>query len=141
MIVAAAILGSCGNGETTSHSCSPTAGAKTVATDTLPEEAEIIDGTLTLDKVEEDDSAVSVVFVVNEDLGDIAEFKEEKEVAKDILAMDLAEAKTARTPDYRHLEMALYAGKCLRYVYRGNKTGKTVTIEFSNAELQKIANE
>ena len=90
--------------------------------------------------LEQDSISVSFIYSINEEKVSMKQLQAAKDEVATELKTELKEELTSPKSTSKPLLMlVIKAGKNLRYVYKGNKTGKTVSIDISNQELKEIA--
>ena len=90
--------------------------------------------------LEQDSISVSFIYSINEEKVSMKQLQAAKDEVATELKTELKEELTSPKSTSKPLLMlVIKAGKNLRYVYKGNKTGKTASIDISNQELKEIA--
>lgn len=91
--------------------------------------------------LEQDSISVSYIYSIDEDKASMKQIQAAKDEIATELKTELKEQLTSPKSSSKPFSMlVIKAGKNLRYVYKGDKTGKTVSIDISNQELKEITN-
>lgn len=87
-----------------------------------------------------DGDNVTYVYEIDESSFDFEDMIADKESFKNQLKNQISLLSTPDNEVYAFMSLLRDTGKNLRYVYKGNTSGKTMTIEFANSELKELIN-
>ena len=100
-----------------------------------------VDIATTAVSVSRDGDVVIYHFEVNEGLLEIESFIENQETMKSELRKSLVDVLN-QDPSFREImNLMKETGKCLKYEYKGSKSGKTMVIEFTTDEISEMLGE
>ena len=97
-----------------------------------------VDFATTLKSLSRDGNIVTYEYEIDENAFDFDSLAAEKERFRSQLENQIAIMSTPNSEVYVFMTMLRDTGNELRYLYKGNPSGKTMVIEFTNDELKKI---
>lgn len=100
-----------------------------------------VDDATTLMSLSRDGNIVTYEYEIDESAFDFETFMAQKERFKSQLENQIAVLSTPNSEVYVFMSLLKDTGNSLRYLYKGNRSGKTMVIEFSNDELKQIIKE
>ena len=100
-----------------------------------------VDDATTLMSLSRDGNIVTYEYEIDESAFDFETFTAQKESFKSQLEKQIAVLSTPNSEVYVFMSLLKDTGNSLRYLYKGNRSGKTMVIEFSNDELKQIIKE
>ena len=98
-----------------------------------------LDDVTTLISLTRDGDVVAYTYEVDEDKLDMAVVNDGQSELKQTLSAQIATLNSPTSTAQTFMRLLRRGNKDLHYVYKGNLTGKTVRIEFTNDELRELA--